>query len=141
MKRYKVAQADKAAAEAQKDESAAQAARDALEALILFKGDMGAFIRLYAFLSQIFGYGNTDIEKRFMFYKRLIPLLEFGRERVQVDLSKVTLTHHSLSNTGTLPLHLDQGDSQQLPPMNATGSGSLQEKQKALLEEIIQMVN
>ncbi|WP_025841006.1 type I restriction endonuclease subunit R [Asaia platycodi] len=141
LKRYKAAQADKAAAEAQKDESAAQAARDALEALILFKGDMGAFIRLYAFLSQIFDYGNTDIEKRFMFYKRLIPLLEFGRERDQVDLSKVTLTHHSLRNTGTLPLHLDQGDSQKLPPMNATGSGSVQEKQKALLEEIIQTVN
>lgn len=102
---------------------------------------MGAFIRLYAFLSQIFDYGNTDIEKRFMFYKRLIPLLEFGRERDQVDLSKVTLTHHSLRNTGTLPLHLDQGDSQKLPPMNATGSGSVQEKQKALLEEIIQTVN
>lgn len=29
---------------------------------------MGAFIRLYAFLSQIFDYGNTDIEKRFLFF-------------------------------------------------------------------------
>ena len=25
---------------------------------------MGAFLRLYSFLSQIFDYGNTDIEKR-----------------------------------------------------------------------------
>ena len=29
---------------------------------------MGAFQRMYSFLSQIFDYGNTDIEKRFMFY-------------------------------------------------------------------------
>jgi len=48
--------------------------------------------RLYAFLSQIFDYGNTAIEKRAIFYKRLLPLLEFGREREGVDLSKVVLT-------------------------------------------------
>jgi hypothetical protein len=38
-----------------------------LNALILFKTDMGAFIRLYTFLSQIFDYGNTAIEKRAIF--------------------------------------------------------------------------
>jgi hypothetical protein len=39
---------------------------------------MGAFQRLYNFLSLIFDYGNTDIEERFMFYRRLIPQLELG---------------------------------------------------------------
>jgi type I restriction enzyme R subunit len=73
LRRYKALQAQKAAAEAGHDKAAAQAAQDALEVLVLFKGDMGAFCRLYAFLSQIFDYGNTDIEKRFLFYKRLIP--------------------------------------------------------------------
>lgn len=141
LKRYKAAQIEKTAAEAQNDVSAAQAARDTLEALVLFKGDMGAFVRLYAFLSQIFDYGNTDIEKRFLFYKRLIPLLEFGRERDQVDLSKVTLTHHSLRNTGTQPLSLGHGETPKLPPMDGVGSGGVQDKQKALLDEIIQSVN
>lgn len=141
LKRYKAAQTAKLEASAQKDAVAIQAAQDTLDALILFKGDMGAFIRLYAFLSQIFDYQNTDIEKRFIFYKRLIPLLDFGREREQVDLSKVTLTHHSLRNTGTQPLNLNHGDTPKLPPMDGVGSGSVQEKQKALLEEIIQNVN
>jgi type I restriction enzyme R subunit len=80
LKRYK-ARSDKVGAEELDDDKAAKVAKDALDALVLFKGDMGAFVRLYAFLSQIFDYGNTDIEKRFMFYKRLMPLLEFGRER------------------------------------------------------------
>ncbi|MCP1237850.1 type I restriction endonuclease [Gluconobacter kondonii] len=141
LKRYKAAQTAKLEASAQKDAVAIQAAQDTLDALILFKGDMGAFIRLYAFLSQIFDYQNTDIEKRFIFYKRLIPLLDFGREREQVDLSKVTLTHHSLRNTGTQPLNLNHGDTPKLPPMDGVGSGSVQDKQKALLEEIIQNVN
>ena len=71
------------------NEADAKAAQDELNALILFKTDMGAFIRLYTFLSQIFDYGNTDIEKRAIFFRRLLPLLEFGREREGIDLSKV----------------------------------------------------
>ena len=82
------------------DDAAAEAAQDELDALILFKTDMGAFMRLYTFLSQIFDYGNTAIEKRAIFYKRLLPLLEFGREREGIDLSKVVLTHHTLKNQG-----------------------------------------
>ncbi|HDR9587663.1 TPA: type I restriction endonuclease subunit R [Burkholderia stabilis] len=141
LKRYKATQQDKAAAEAQHDDKAAQVAKDTLDALVLFKNDMGAFVRLYAFLSQIFDYGNTDIEKRFLFYKRLTPLLEFGRERDTVDLSKVTLTHHSLRNTGRQPLNLGHGEAPKLPPMDAVGSGAVQEKEKAFLDEIIQKVN
>lgn len=141
LKRYKAARQDKATAEAKHDNKAAQMAKDALDALVLFKNDMGAFVRLYAFLSQIFDYGNTDIEKRFLFYKRLIPLLEFGRERDTVDLSKVVLTHHSLRNSGRQPLSLNHGEAPKLPPMDAVGSGAVQEKEKAFLDEIIAKVN
>lgn len=141
LKRYKAARNDKAIAEANKDEAAIQAAKDAMAVLVLFKGDMGAFNRLYAFLSQIFDYGNTDIEKRFIFYKRLIPLLDFGRERETVDLSKVVLTHHTLRDKGQQALNLKDGETPKLPPMTDTGSGSVQEKERALLAEIIQKVN
>ena len=141
LKRYKAAQQDKAAAEAQGDDKAAQAAKDVLDALLLFKNDMGAFVRLYSFLSQIFDYGNTDIEKRFLFFKRLIPLLEFGRERDTVDLSKVVLTHHTLKNRGRQPMGLNQDGTYKLPPIDAAGSGSVQEKQRVYLDEIIQKVN
>ena len=141
LKRYKAAQQEKVAAEDRGDDRAAKTAKDALDALLLFKNDMGAYIRLYAFLGQIFDYGNTDIEKRFLFYKRLIPLLEFGRERDTVDLSKVVLTHHTLKNRGKQPMGLNADGSYKLQPMDAVGSGSVQEKQEAYLEEIIQKVN
>ncbi|KVU77808.1 type I restriction endonuclease subunit R [Burkholderia ubonensis] len=141
LRRYKAAQQDRATAEAEHDDKAAQAATDTLDALVLFKNDMGAFVRLYAFLSQIFDYCNTDIEKRFLFYKRLIPLLEFGRERDIVDLSKVTLTHHSVRKIGRQTLNLGHGDVSKLPPMDSVGSGSVQDKQQAYLDEIIAKVN
>ncbi len=141
LKRYKAAQQEKSAAEEQKDDKAALAAKDVLDALVLFKNDMGAYIRLYSFLSQIFDYGNTDIEKRFLFFKRLIPLLDFGRERDTVDLSKVVLTHHALKDQGKQPMGLNQDGTFKLPPMDAVGSGSVQERQQAYLVEIIQKVN
>jgi type I restriction enzyme R subunit len=139
LKRYQAARKAWQDAQALKDEKAVQTAQDEMNALLLFKHDLGTFMRVYTFLSQIFDYGNTAIEKRAIFFRRLLPLLEFGRERVGVDLSKVVLTHHKLKNQGkrTLPL----GVGEPLPPMTETGGGQLQEKEKALLAEIIARVN
>ena len=141
MRRYKAAQEALRIAIEHKDESAIKASQDELNALILFKSDMGAYIRLYTFLSQIFDYGNTAIEKRAIFYKRLLPLLEFGREREGIDLSKVVLTHHQLKNTGKRDMILNDGDRPKLEPITEAGSGSVQEKEKAHLAEIIAKVN
>lgn len=138
---FKTAQDTYTAAQANKEDKAAQAAREQMEALILFKHNMGAFQRLYAFLSQIFDYGNTDIEKRAIFYRRLVPLLDFGREREGVDLSKIVLTHHNLRNDGQRTLPIKDTEKQKLQPPSDVGSGSVQEKEKLRLAEIIERVN
>jgi type I restriction enzyme, R subunit len=139
--RYKAAQDRKKAVIAKDDSNAAEDAQNEMNTLILFKHDMGAFQRMYAFLSQIFDYGNTAIEKRYIFYKRLIPLLEFGREREGLDLSKVVLTHHNLKAEGKRTLALVDGEYPKLTPMEGAGSGQVQEKEKAYLAEIIAKVN
>ncbi|WP_345301703.1 type I restriction endonuclease subunit R [Lysobacter hankyongensis] len=141
LKRYKAARQARVAAEAGGHAEAAKANKDIMDELVLFKGDMGAYVRLYAFLSQIFDYGNTDIEKRAIFYKRLIPLLDFGRERDTVDLSKVILTHHSLRTSGKQALSLDTDGNYKLKPIDATGSGRVQDKERVYLVEIIEKVN
>jgi type I restriction enzyme R subunit len=141
MKRYKAAQEALRAARDRKDESGAKAARDEQASLTLFKTDMGAFVRLYTFLSQIFNYGNTAIEKRAIFYKRLIPLLEFGREREGIDLSKVVLTHHNLRDLGKRTLPLQVGDKPLLDPIEESGSGMVREPEKIYMAEIIAKLN
>ena len=140
MKRFKALQAAIKAAVVVQDARAEKDARDEKNALELFKRNLGVFLRVYSFLSQIFDYGNTDIEKRSIFYRRLLPLLEFGRERDEVDLSGVLLTHHSLRNKGKRDLPLD-GKGEKLKPLTETGSGEVRDKQKALLAEIIAKVN
>jgi type I restriction enzyme R subunit len=123
------------------NDGAVEDAHAEMETLMLFKRDMGSFGHAYTFLSQIFDYGNTGLEKRAIFYKRLMPLLEFGREREGVDLSQVVLTHHILRDRGNRALPLGEGDSPMLKPLTDAGSGSVQEKEKARLGEIIAKVN
>ncbi|HEV7277718.1 MAG TPA: hypothetical protein VGN80_15660 [Devosiaceae bacterium] len=140
LRSYREAQKRQQDAEERNDERGAKLALDEQNALLLFRADMGAYVRLYTFLSQIFDYGNTAIEGRSIFFRRLIPLLEFGRQRVTVDTSKIVLTHHKLSSQGRRTLPLD-GLGEKLPPIYETGSGTVQEKERALLAEIIARVN
>ena len=144
LKQYQAAQArlEQAQAQAREDGPEHQAAKDELDALLLFKRDLATYVRVYAFLSQLFDYGNTAVEKRAIFFKRLLPLLDFGREREGIDLSKVVLTHHKLKHQGqrTLALNDTQGD-YKLQPMTEPGSGQVQDKEKVRLSEILARVN
>jgi len=141
LKRFKGAQDRLISARDRNDIDAAADAQDEINALTLFKNDMAAYQRAYSFLSQIFDYASTAVEKRFLFYKRLTPLLEFGRERDGVDLSKVVLTHHNLKTEGQRRLDVSGRDESKLTPLTGLGSGSVQEKEKARLAEIIERVN
>lgn len=141
LKRYKVLKQALDTAKATQDTKAEKDARDELSALVLFKGTLGTFLRVYAFLSQIFDYGNTAIEKRAIFFRRLLPLLNFGRERDTVDLSSVTLTHHTLRNRGKRDLALADGEGDKLQPLTETGSGQVRDMEKTLLAKIIEKLN
>jgi type I restriction enzyme R subunit len=115
-----------------------QAAKDEMAALVLFKGDLGTYARVYEFLGQMFDYGNTDYEKLYLFAKLLVPLLEYGRERDGVDLSALRLTHHRMRDLGQRQLNLGAEDAaDKLKPVTDAGSGAVQDKQKKRLEEII----
>ena len=141
LRRHRAAGEARRVAQARHDAAAEQAAKDEQEALQLFKADAAAYLRLYTFLSQIFDYGNTALEKRALFFKRLLPLLEFGREREGIDLSKVELTHHRLRDRGVRDLPLGAGDAMLLDPIAESGHGLLRERERAYLGAIIAKVN
>ena len=117
-----------------------QMAKTEIDALLLAKKDMGSFIRLYTFLSQIFDFGSTENEKRMNFFKLLIPLLTFGRESVGVDLSALRLTAYTLKNLGTTSLSLHAGDVERIKP-SSPGGGNVWDPEKESLEAILRMVN
>jgi type I restriction enzyme R subunit len=140
-KQFGVAQAAWRAAMSVDDEAGADAAKQTMDALELFKRDLGAFVRVYTFLSQLFDYGNTELEKRAIFYKQLGRLLDFGREREGLDVSKLELTHYALRYKGLTKPSLAVGEGLPLVPITEAGAGSVQAKEKARLAEIIERVN
>ncbi|MDJ0390272.1 DEAD/DEAH box helicase family protein [Roseomonas sp. E05] len=138
--RFKQAQAS-ARAEPEKSRTW-QAAKDEMDALLLFKRDLGSYIRVYEFLGQMFDYGNTDYEKLYLFAKMLLPLLDYGREREGLDLSVLKLTHHRMRDLGQQKLNLSGGEAgPALTPVTQVGSGQVQDKHKLRLQEIILAMN
>ncbi|WP_269526356.1 type I restriction endonuclease subunit R [Coraliomargarita parva] len=141
LKKYKAALDAYRSAKQSGNDEAATAAKEEMDELILFKRDVGTFLRLYTFLSQIFNYGNTDIEKRAIFFKHLVRLLDFGREREGVDLSKVKLVRHKLNYKGSQKLDLKAGSAKKLDPITEAGGGAIHEDQKAYISAIIEKLN
>ncbi|MEF8749764.1 MAG: DEAD/DEAH box helicase family protein [Candidatus Accumulibacter propinquus] len=140
LKNYQAAQAALKASE--QGSAEADAAKKEMELLILFKRDIGTYFRLYAFLSQIFDYGNTDIEKRAIFFKLLHRLLDFGRDNEGVDLSSLAMTHYTIKDLGTKNLPLNDGKlGKKIDPTTEAGSGEVHDPEKEALDAIIAMVN
>ena len=135
------AQAKQALEVAGDDQNAVKAAKDKMGVLILFKNDIAAYVRIYGFLSQIFDYGNTDVEKRSIFFRLLHPLLTFGRERDGVDLSALKLTAYTIKSLGDPTLTLAAGEPVKLYVTDEVGSGQVQDKAKIALAELIAKVN
>lgn len=141
LKRFTAARTAFVDATQQKDDKGAKEAKDTMDALVLFRTDISTYLRAYTFLSQVFNYENTDFEKRAIFFKHLVRLLKFGREREGVDLSEVVLTHHKLKKTAERDLGLSDKDAPKLKPMTEVGGGSIHEKEKAYLSAIIEHLN
>lgn len=123
------------------DAKRAKAAKEAMDSLILFKNDIATYVRVYGFLAQIFDYGNTDIEKRSIFFRLLHPLLNYGREREGVDLSALKLTAYTIKTLGDPTLNLATGNPVQIEPTTDVGAGQVQDKTKVALAELIERVN
>jgi type I restriction enzyme R subunit len=141
LRAFKEARQRLRAAALDEDAEREKSAREEMGALQTFKGDLGVYLRAYAFLGQIFDYGNTDIEKRAIFFRRLLPLLEFGRDRTGVDLSEVVLTHHCLRPLGRQKLSLPGGSYPKLEPMTDAGTHQVREPTREYLSVIIARVN
>jgi type I restriction enzyme, R subunit len=108
----------------------------------LFRKDLGSFIRLYEFLSQIIPYADPELEKLFVFGRHLMPrLAESGRsEMLQLD-SDVRLTHYRLQKLGEQQLDLEKAEVVTLPGIKDAGTGAAPEDEHKALREIVSRMN
>lgn len=114
-----------------------KAAQDELD---LFRKDLGSFVRAYDFLSQIVDFADTDLEKRSIYYKHLLPVLRVNDAKVALDLSGVVLAKYALKDKGQAQLQLSGEDALLKPPTDV-GTGQVKDPVLATWEEIIQQAN
>lgn len=108
-----------------------------------FRKDLGSFLRLYDFLSQIIPYNDAELEKRYAFGKNLMPrIAERGDASSILELdSDVRLTHYRIQKLGEQSLDLASGDVVKLAPASATGTGSAVPDEQKRLAEIVEAMN
>jgi type I restriction enzyme R subunit len=122
---------------------AAVAANDKakIDELDIFRKDVGSFVRLYDFLSQIVNYQDTDLEKRSLYLRFLSRQIAAKNRNQEVDFSTVELTHIKQSRTGDHSLNLSTGEAKALKPITATGSGQKHDPRMVRLQEVLTKVN
>lgn len=123
--------------------AAAVAAEDKIEqdALDLFRKDVGTFVRMYDFLSQIFDYGDTGLEKRSLYLRLLLPRLTGRVTKDPIDFSTVELTHIKQTRSGDHDLDLDAGTASPMDPPGSGGTGQARDPKLACLAEILGRIN
>ncbi len=119
-------------------------ARDAgdaeeIERASIFRKDLGTFVRLYRFLSQIYNFENLDIAKREAFYEWLGRNIRERQTGERPDISSVEMTHFSLRKTfeGAISLAgwkaIEGGD--------GAGTRIARIKQYSPLQEVVELMN
>lgn len=112
------------------------------EEAVQFRKDLGTFLRMYDFLSQIVPYNDSDLEKLYTFGKNLMPRIadnSGGSSIMELD-SDVRLTHYRLQKLGEQKLDLASGEVVKLLPASDAGTGTpISDEQKQLAEIVAKM--
>ncbi len=107
--------------------------------LDLFRKDVGTYVRLYDFMSQIVDYGETDLMRLAIYLRLLERVIRPDGEAVGVDLDGVQLRQMRQLDRGVKDVSLDGGKG--LSGLTAAGSGSKPEPHMVLLQEAIERLN
>lgn len=110
-----------------------------IDELDLFRKDVGSFVRLYDFLSQIVDYEDTDLEKLTLFLRLLKPRLTGRRSAEELDLSSIELTHikQTRRSEGSISL---TGEGEKFKPMGV-GGGTTRDPNMVAWEQILKNIN
>lgn len=110
-----------------------------IDELDLFRKDVGSFVRLYDFLSQLVDYEDTSLEKLALFLRLLRPRLTGRKSTEEIDFSNIELTHikQTRKSEGSIPL---VGEGEKLKPMGV-GGGHSRDPHLVAWDEILNNIN
>ena len=116
------------------------AAWDDEEARDKWRGSLQAFVRLYAFLSQVMPYADRELEVRYSFGRLLLKRLPRDeRDRVELE-GEVDLHSYRLARLGETDIALTTGEVGEVRGPTAVGTRKATDEQVPL-HEVIEILN
>lgn len=111
------------------------------EKKIEFREKLSAYVRIYAFLSQIIPYADPDLEMLYSFGRFLLPHLPTGRDKETIKFAdEVGLHYYRLERVYSGAIDLKIGEPQDVKSPTDVGTGKAKDE-KAPLSEIIKILN
>lgn len=107
----------------------------------LWRGNVSAFRNLYAFLSQIIPYQDSDLEALYVFLRHLSAKLPYRQNEPQFELDNdVRLEYYRLQKISEGSIDLKQGDSHPQFGPTEVGTGQVREA-PVKLSQVIEILN
>ncbi len=107
----------------------------------LWRNNLNAFRNLYAFLSQVIPYQDSDLEKRYVFLRHLSAKLPRRNQGPQYDFDgEVQLEYYRLQKISEGSIDLKSGYGDPLTGPRAVGSGVVRES-AVQLSQLIDVIN
>lgn len=114
---------------------------ESVELTEIFKKNGAEFVRAYGFLSQIYNYADTDLEKRSLFFAGLTRLLKNDQDNNEIDVSHVQMTHYKSTVGFNGRINLDDGTTVELKPITSIGTARAWQEKYGPLAEVIKIMN
>jgi type I restriction enzyme R subunit len=115
-----------------------------IDALDLFRKDVGSFVRLYDFMSQIIDYGDPGLEKRQIYLRLLERYIQEHNYTAPIDLADLSLVAVKQVDKGTTDISLGGPESKDragIRGITAAGSGTKKDPQLVALQAVLDRLN
>lgn len=111
----------------------------ALAELDMFRRDVGSFVRLYDFMSQIIDYGDPELEKKQIYLRELERVIRPDNYSAPIDLSDIVLRHVKQIDRGRIDISL--GMRVGLSGITAAGSGEKRDPKMVAFQQVLDRLN
>jgi len=111
----------------------------AIAELDMFRKDVGSFIRLYDFMSQIINYGDPELEKKQIYLRLLDRVIQSENYTAPIDLSDVVLKQVKQIDRGRVDIGL--GARIGLSGVTAAGSGEKRDPKMVAFQQVLDRLN
>lgn len=105
-----------------------------------FHDKLGAYVRVYAFLSQIIPYTDSELETLYSYGRFLLPHLLLERDVGIISTDEVELQYYRLERVYSGAIQLNDGEPQAIKSPIDVGTGKAKDE-NASLSEIIDILN